>query len=64
MLASLNRRVGGMHVRGVVLDASASNAGREEVEELFGRRAGRLVVCLLVEMLDCQRQAVQAQIQF
>lgn len=56
--------MGFVNVSGIVLDASAGDAWREEVVELLRRDGSGLMVRLLVEVLDRQRQAVQAQIEF
>lgn len=53
-----------VNVRSVMLDTPTGDAWSEEIIELLRRDGSGLMVSLLVEVLDRQRQAVQAQIQF
>ena len=64
MSPSLNRRVGLMGVRRVVLNAASSMRRSEKFEELFGSDARGLMIGLLVKGLNGQPQAVHAQFQF
>lgn len=61
MLPSLDCRMGRFNVGGGVMDAPTGGRRSQEIEELLGSCVCSAVVSLLMEMLDRERQAVQAQ---